>query len=49
MPLSIAVAEASLWTALVLWCANWLRLELTQQGGVPEPCLLYTSDAADEN
>lgn len=37
MPLSIAVAEASLWTALLLWCVNWLRLELSEQGMAPEP------------
>ncbi len=37
IPLSIAVAEIALWTSLVLWCANWLRLELARAGSVPEP------------
>lgn len=39
MPLSIAVAELALWGALLLWCGNWLRLELSQGAGAPEPPL----------
>ncbi len=36
IPLSIAVAEAALWLSLLLWCANWLRLELASAGSVPD-------------
>ena len=37
MPVSIAVAEAALWLAGVVWCVNWLRNELNRDGYVPEP------------
>jgi len=37
MPLSIAVAQSSLWLATLLWCINWLRRELNQAGQVPDP------------
>lgn len=36
MPLSIAIAEIALWSATLLWSANWLRQELAQSGQVPE-------------
>ena len=36
IPLSIAVAEIALWGSLLLWCANWLRLELARAGSIPE-------------
>jgi len=37
MSVSIAVSEAALWVAGVLWCVNWLRNELNRDGYVPEP------------
>lgn len=36
LTLSVAVSQAALWTATVLWCVNWLRRELTQAGEIPE-------------
>lgn len=35
MPVSIAISEAALWVAATVWCANWLRLELSHQSGEP--------------
>jgi O-antigen ligase len=37
MPVSIAVSQAALWIAGVVWCVNWLRSELNAGGYVPEP------------
>ncbi len=36
MPVSIAVGELALWSAVIVWCVNWLRVELMQSGDVPE-------------
>jgi O-antigen ligase len=37
MPLSIAVSETALWLAVVAWCVNWLRSELSLDGAsVPD-------------
>ncbi|NKB89900.1 MAG: hypothetical protein GKS06_16935 [Acidobacteria bacterium] len=37
MPVSIAVSQAALWLAGIVWCVNWLRSELNTGGYVPQP------------
>ena len=41
-------AEAELWSAVPQAAAPRLQEPLPKPEPVPEPCLLYTSDAADE-
>jgi len=45
MSVSIAVAEAALWTAVILWGINWLRQELTQ---APEALAPHTRGPAGD-